>query len=131
MNERAIRRTTAAAVLLPLLLFAVTASARSVIRCQLTGAVLDACCCPEDSEAPVAPPTTAGAEGCCRSDVISMDRVPSEAVPRADAPAPLVAAAAPVAGSASLAPPARAPLLSPVGGVPAPPLILTKHALLI
>jgi hypothetical protein len=89
-----LQRLFAAALLLPLVAFA-TATGGHWLRCSVTGAVVDACCCGGDADGAATTPTTTISErDCC-------DRVDSHVSPSV---AELTAAetAAPDAASAAL-----------------------------
>jgi hypothetical protein len=120
--------------LLPIVLYAVTVSARSGFRCIMAGVVLDTCCCPAASggDSGGAPVSTVASDGCCRSDVSASRHDPSEISSRVGETTAREVAALPARACADPWPAARSIEMVVVrGGVPAPPLILSKQSLLI
>jgi hypothetical protein len=110
MSRRLSARLAAAALLLPLVAFA-TATSGHWLRCRVTGAVVDACCCGDEAEA-ATPVTTTVSEGdCC-------DRVEHQVSPSV---AELTAAetAAPDA-TAHAIPPFEGVVQGPVSAPPQP-----------
>jgi hypothetical protein len=135
MNFDGRRRLLALAALLPLVLMSVSGGRASWFRCQLTGAVSDHPCCPDETsaegDAGATPATVAGVD-CCLRETVSFARPPAEAPL---APAHEDGAIATVAGELDPVP-APPSLVNFVRAaqpdiVPLAPLRLVKRSLLI
>jgi hypothetical protein len=135
--SRLARRILGAAVLLPLLLFAVAGTSIAGWRCSQDGVIRDRCCCPEadDGDQPSDAGATISAADCCSIEQRHSEKVPTDLV-RAPA-AGLVPAfvALPVSTLAPPAPPTFArdarPALVPLGACEGWALLLRKQAFLI
>jgi hypothetical protein len=136
MRLHAIRRALTFAVLLPLVLLSVSGGGASLFRCQLTGAVSAAPCCPDEA-APAAggsglPATVAGVD-CCQRETIAFVHPPAEAPSASGHDVSPVVSAAFVVGAPSLAAPSLVNFVrsAPPDAIPRPPLRLVKRSLLI
>ncbi|HVU51381.1 MAG TPA: hypothetical protein VHL80_11875 [Polyangia bacterium] len=129
-------RLSAAALLLPLVAFA-TATGGQWLRCRLTGAVVDACCC-DDGDAAATPPAptvpTASEGDCCDRVVRDVAPAAAELVPPTTmAPRILVGAVLPAPGAigADDAPPGRVEAHRILAPPTAQQRLITKSTLLI
>jgi hypothetical protein len=128
MRDRVTRRVLGLAAFVPFLLAAMSASQVSRFRCQMTGLVIEASCCPDaDVDGPRT--ATVSASECCDHEVLDFARPPSEVTARASADLTLPA-------SFALPAPASPPVASLARRLPAAPpptasLVLLKRALLI
>ena len=129
---KGVYRAIAGALLAPLLVLAVTASAFTGLRCRMTGMVSVDTCCPVASQDPPLQ-SSVGEPGCCERFVVANAKpAASPSVPVADGVLvpPLVFAIAP----AALVPvpvDGRAAIAFSSARVPKPPLRLLKRSLLI
>ena len=77
--SRSVRRIVSAAVVLPVLLFAVAASSFALWRCRMDGIARTSCCCPQDKAAKApAVATVSGVLACCEIEQRVLDKAPSE-----------------------------------------------------
>lgn len=89
-------RSAAAALLAPMLLFAISAWGFEGLRCRITGMVSLATCCPgavDGASQPPASPDSVDEPGCCERIVVDNTRPPAVAVSVAhggDAPLPVL-----------------------------------------
>jgi hypothetical protein len=127
-------RPLAAALALPLALFAAFASQSGLLRCQMDGIVRGACCCPHKTSAAATTPALER-DGCC--EALSFE---AEALPtlerRASHSAQPVLVAMPAPGTRFEAPWRRRPPATPFveadeRDAAGPPLFLLHRALLI
>jgi hypothetical protein len=130
--SRKLARTLTLAVVLPLVLLALTATSFASWRCQFGGVVRSACCCPKLKAAHDSAGPSIAPKGCCALERVQIQRAPSD-VSRSPSVMPIVvtldtvlALIVPPAppGPAHIVPDARAP-----GGGRA--LVLQKQAFLI
>jgi hypothetical protein len=100
MYRRLQTRLFAAALLLPLVALA-TATSGFGLRCRITGAVLDTCCCGDGESAKAQPVSTVSEADCCDRVVRNVSPAPAEltvapsALPKPAAPTIFVAFAGP------------------------------------
>jgi hypothetical protein len=80
--SRLARRIFSAAVLLPLLLFAVAGTSAAGWRCSLDGVIRDHCCCPEadGDDQPARPQVAISAADCCSIEQQHNDKAPTDLV---------------------------------------------------
>jgi hypothetical protein len=80
--SRLARRIFSAAVLLPLLLFAVAGTSAAGWRCSLDGVIRDHCCCPEadGDDQPADAQVAISAADCCSIEQQHSDKVPTDLV---------------------------------------------------
>jgi hypothetical protein len=124
-------RTLGSALLLPLLLFALTATSFAAWRCQSGGAMRSGCCCPGEKAGHAEEGTTLRARACCAVERFEVEKTPSDlsrGQPAASAPEAVVMVSV-------LAPPAEARRVLPRVSHEGPPggrdLVLQKRAFLI
>ena len=128
MRERFTGRLLGLVALLPFVLAAISASQVSRFRCQMTGLVIEASCCP-DADADGPRTSTVSASECCDHEVLDFARPPSEATARASADlAPPASLTLPASFSPPVASVTRRPSAEPP---PTGSLVLLKRALLI
>jgi hypothetical protein len=131
------RRIVTAALLVPLLLFAVAGTSFASWRCQSDGIARASCCCPKQKAAePAAGPVVSGV-GCCQVEQHDFDKAPSD-VPRKLAASQLTVAAAFVALPVAAVPDLPAPSLrlAPLALAPEKPgggraIVVFKQAFLL
>lgn len=131
------RRIVTAALLVPLLLFAVAGTSFASWRCGSDGVARASCCCPKQKSAEPAAGAVVSGVGCCQVEQHHFDKAPTD-VPRKLAASQLTVAAAfvalPVATAPALPPP---PLrLAPLELAPEKPgggraIVLFKQAFLL
>ncbi len=135
MRLRGMRGLFVLAALLPVVLMSVSGGGMSLFRCQLTGAVANDPCCPDEAspagDGEASSVATVAATDCCLRETIAFARVPAEA---SAAPGHGALVAAVTVGEAPS--PAATLLVSFVRAarpdiVPRPPLRLVKRSLLI
>jgi hypothetical protein len=130
-------RLFAAALLLPLIAFA-TATGGYWLRCRVTGAVVDACCCGDEAQASQAAPnaTVSEADCCDRVDSQIAPTVAELTAPETGLPAATLSVLPAQGGDASIdlvSPPAqaRATARSSLGPPTSRLLLIAKSTLLI
>jgi hypothetical protein len=131
MSKR-LNRMLSAAILLPVLLFAVLGSSFALWRCQYDGVARSSCCCPDEGEAQGQTQATIQAQGCCDFERVEIEKAPSELVRVPTLAPPALLAVAPLLFAVTPVVAPRAPFLvfqqrPPSGRV----LLLQKQAFLI
>jgi hypothetical protein len=130
--SRKLARTLTLAVVLPLVLLALTATSFASWRCQLDGVARSACCCAKAKAAHDSQGPSIARKGCCALERVQIQRAPLD-VSRSPSLAPLVVGLDTVLAWLEPPAPARAgdgvPAVRPPGGGRS--LVLQKHAFLI
>lgn len=125
-------RILRAAVLLPVILFAVAALPSSVLRCRYTGLQVSSCCCPKADADGASQQDAVREADCCDQETVAVARPPAE---RQSSSTVLdLVFARPRALLEDEHFPSPSPTAPPGAGdarVPGPPLLLVKRAWLI